>query len=409
MKFNLFASILLSGIFTLPVFAGRVITYTATSTTSQEDANNAAVAGIAKQIVSQVNSSQTLTKSETTQKGENILDESFFAINNVKSNIQLKGVTIVPAKTDGKKFGATATLDLDEFTADLQFRMKTIQQDVAKLEGRAKAAIESRLYSDAANDILAAQTLVPEHERFLQQLSKVYPINDSHRLVQNLDVTNRELSAKISTIKLGGPAEIATITADESVEWKISVQDAHGPLPGFPLVANLGKATLTEKKTDNSGIAIFKFSGKELSKGEGVLRILPNLPLNYLKENGLERGISINFEVKKPQCSIQLKCSQGEALCSTLEEVLQKRNIDVSSDASAPALEATISATEKNTLNVGSSTMKSYDVKLNIKGSNILFSTSNKGVGKDENDAIQKSLQKTDFTKFESQLKPFCK
>ena len=91
----------------LPAFAGRVITYTAVSERSQEDANNAAMAGVAKQIVSQVDSRQVLTKKESKSGKNSNLDESFFVSNSVKSSIKLKGVKIERIKTD-KGYKATA-------------------------------------------------------------------------------------------------------------------------------------------------------------------------------------------------------------------------------------------------------------------------------------------------------------
>ena len=83
----------------LPAFAGRVITYTAVSERSQEDANNAAMAGVAKQIVSQVDSRQVLTKKESKSGKNSNLDESFFSSNSVKSNIKLKGVKLERSDT----------------------------------------------------------------------------------------------------------------------------------------------------------------------------------------------------------------------------------------------------------------------------------------------------------------------
>ena len=83
------SAILLALLTALPVFAGRIITYTAVSDKSQEEANNAAMAGVAKQIVVQVNSNQTLTKKEAKSKGNSTLDETFFSSNNVKSNLKL--------------------------------------------------------------------------------------------------------------------------------------------------------------------------------------------------------------------------------------------------------------------------------------------------------------------------------
>ena len=125
------SAILLALLTALPVFAGRIITYTAVSDKSQEEANNAAMAGVAKQIVVQVNSNQTLTKKEVKSKGNSTLDETFFSSNNVKSNLKLKGVKIETIKVS-KGYKATASLDMDEFTADIQFQMAIYLCDADK-------------------------------------------------------------------------------------------------------------------------------------------------------------------------------------------------------------------------------------------------------------------------------------
>lgn len=57
--------------------AGKIITYTATSQESQEEANNAAIAGVAKQISAQVKVNQTLNKEEITSGKESSFSESF--------------------------------------------------------------------------------------------------------------------------------------------------------------------------------------------------------------------------------------------------------------------------------------------------------------------------------------------
>ena len=110
------SAILLALLTALPVFAGRIITYTAVSDKSQEEANNAAMAGVAKQIVVQVNSNQTLTKKEAKSKGNSTLDETFFSSNNVKSNLKLKGVKIETIKVS-KGYKATASLDMGTSSA----------------------------------------------------------------------------------------------------------------------------------------------------------------------------------------------------------------------------------------------------------------------------------------------------
>ena len=75
---------------------------------------------------------------------------------------------------------------MDEFTADIQFQIRRIKTEVMKLENKARESLKNRLYAKAATDLQAAQDMLPEYERLLWQLSKVYPLNDSLRILHSL-------------------------------------------------------------------------------------------------------------------------------------------------------------------------------------------------------------------------------
>ena len=401
--------LILSMILAVQAFAGRIITYTATSNVSQEDANNAAIVGVAKQIVSQVNASQTLTKSEITRDGSSTLDETFFSSNNVKSNIKLKGVTIVPEKTDGKGFKATAKLDMDEFTADIQFQMKRIKEDIAKYESSAREALANRLYAKAANDLESARPLVPEYERMLWQLSKVYPLNDSHKLVHDLSGIEASLLAKLSKITLQGPSESFTLTKSEMPEWGVQVSDDQGALSGFPLIAKQGRQTLSEKRSDESGRASFVLRKVNFEKGPYTITVVPNLPMGLLKSAGLDQGIEVSYEVSQKRCEIRLECKQIANLCSAVENALSQKSIFTTDNAKAPLLKTQFTSTSRGSIGSGNNAMSSFDVTFSLKGEKISFTAKSKGVGKNELDANVKALQKMDFADLQKQVAPYCK
>ncbi|MCQ2060743.1 MAG: hypothetical protein MJY47_04050 [Fibrobacter sp.] len=397
--------ILLCLIIAIPSFAGKVITYTATSKVSQEDANNMAMAGVAKQIVSQVSTDQTLGKSETIKDGNTNFVETFSDITNVTSDLKLKGITVVPAKTDGKSFKATATLDMDELTADIQFQMKGIKQEIAHRETAAANAIKNHLYSDAAAEILTAEGLVPQYEKLVQKLGTIYPINESHRLTHNIPELHKNLVDKLSTIKITGPAAVITLKSDAPLEWNIQVVDNEGLVAKFPLVANQGRNTLAQKRTDANGIAQFSVAKTDRSQGKNSINIIPDIPLGFLKEAGIGEALTISYTVEVSKCNIQLECTQSKSFCSALKNILQKKNIFAGNEAGAPRVQAQYTATEKNTLNVGSSTMKSYNVEVSFQGASIDFTTSAKGVGNDESSAVAASLKQMKLDALQSQLK----
>ncbi len=392
----------------VPAFAGRVITYTASSNESQEDANNAAMAGVAKQIVSVVNASQAASKTEVSRDGKSSLDETFFSSNNVKSNIQLKGVSVIPVKTDGKSFKATATLDMDEFTADIQFQIKTIKMNVAKFEADARSALKDRRYGNAAKNLQAARELLPDYDKLVYKLSLVYPLNDSHRLVHQLPEVESMLIAKLSAVKMEGPTENFELTKPEMPEWNLRVYDDQGPLPEFPLIVKQGKLVLAEKRTSENGYATFLLRNVNFSSGPYVIDVVPNLPRDVAKAAGLEQPISISYRVNQKRCNIRLQCRQIANVCNSVEEALGKKSIFAVKDTAAPEIEFSISSTEKGSLTAGKNQLKSYDMSISLKGENVNFQTTTKGVGKNLTDATIKALQKTDFTSLQKQMENTC-
>jgi hypothetical protein len=392
----------------LPTFAGRVITYTAVSEKSQEEANNAAMAGVAKQIVAQVDSKQVLTKKESKSGGNSSLDETFFSSNSVKSNIKLKGVKIESVKTD-KGYKATATLDMDEFTSDIQFQMKRIRTDVAKLEASAREALKNRQYAKVASDLQSAQAMLPDYERLLWQLSKVYPLNDTQRLLHNLPEVESALIEKLSGIKIKGPTETFALVSSEMPEWSVTVTDSEGPLSGFPLIAKQGRQTLAEKRTSENGSANFLLRKVNFETGPFSLTVMPNLPLAFIKASGLSQGIEITYKVKRSRCEVRLECNQIANLCNAFEKNLNQKSIFAVDDPKAPKLSVGFTASEKNSLGTGNNAMRSYEITLSVKGDGVSYMATSKGVGKSDLDATIKAVQKTDLSDLQKQLTKYCK
>ena len=403
---NIKSLILCACLAVVPAMAGKIVTYTATSTVSQEDANNSAMAGVAKQIKSQVSATQTLTKYEDINEGKSVLGETYRAKSNVKSNVVLKGVKVVPIKVD-KGFKATATLDMDEFTASLQFRLKTLQQDIAKLEKSAHKALDNRTYANAASDLEIAEDKVNEYNFYLQQLADVYPLNDSHRLQHALPEIEKLLVERLSSITITTTAEPNfELTKAEMPSWNVIVKDSIGPVPNFPLIARQSK-TLSERRTQKNGIATFKLRNVNFEKGPYEIIVEPNLSLELLKKTGLRNALEVPYRVKISRCAIKLYCEMEANVCSALENALSKKSIFVTDDeeSTAPELSVEIENTFRGRLGF----ISSFDFTIAIKGEGVNFFTTGKGVGKTEAAATLSAIKKTDFSSLQKQLMPLCK
>jgi len=403
---NIKSLILCACLAVVPALAGKIVTYTATSTVSQEDANNSAMAGVAKQIKSQVTATQTLTKYEDISDGKSVLGETYRSKSDVKSKVVLKGVKVVPVKVD-KGFKATATLDMDEFTASLQFRLKTLQQEIAKLEKSARKAIDTRVYINAANDLEKATDKVNEYNFYLLQLADVYPLNDSHRLQHGLPEIENTLIERLSSITITTTAEPNfELTKAEMPSWNVIVKDSIGPVPSFPLVARQSK-TLSERRTQKNGIATFKLRNVNYDKGPYVIIVEPNFPYEILKKAGLKNALEVPYRVRLSRCDVKLQCDMIANACNALENALSKKSIFVTMDdeADVPELSVEIENTFRGRLGF----ISSFDFTIAIKGDRVNFFTTAKGVGKNEVDATISALKKTDFSALQKQLLPLCK
>jgi hypothetical protein len=403
---NIKSLILCACLAVVPALAGKIVTYTATSTVSQEDANNSAMAGVAKQIKSQVTATQTLTKYEDISDGKSVLGETYRSKSDVKSKVVLKGVKVVPVKVD-KGFKATATLDMDVFTASLQFRLKTLQQEIAKLEKSARKAIDTRVYINAANDLEKATDKVNEYNFYLLQLADVYPLNDSHRLQHGLPEIENTLIERLSSITITTTAEPNfELTKAEMPSWNVIVKDSIGPVPSFPLVARQSK-TLSERRTQKNGIATFKLRNVNYDKGPYVIIVEPNFPYEILKKAGLKNALEVPYRVRLSRCDVKLQCDMIANACNALENALSKKSIFVTMDdeADVPELSVEIENTFRGRLGF----ISSFDFTIAIKGDRVNFFTTAKGVGKNEVDATISALKKTDFSALQKQLLPLCK
>lgn len=394
----------LCALMSVPAFAGRIITYTATSNVSQEEANNAAIAGVAKQISSRVEASQVMKKNETESDGKSSFRQTYQAQNKVYSDLILKGIVLSTVKVDNG-FQAVANLDLDVFTADLQLKLKTIQQEVSQQEEAAQKALAARHYYNAVKAIEMERPLILQHQKVLDQLGQIYPIKDSHRLQHNLPSLETTIVDRLSKIRIEGPKAQFEISKPEMPAWEVSVSDEFGPLPNFPLVARQGRQTLSERRTQDNGVATFNLRNVNFSSGPYAISVEANLPQAILREAGIQNGIEVTYSVTQAKCNIQLQCSSASDVCNAIENSLSRISVFNSTSDKAPKITVETSAKVKNTLG----SLTSYNMEIILRGNNVLFSQSTKGAGKDKSDALVKAIHKMDFSDIKNQMKSSCK
>ena len=401
---NIKAIILCACIAALPAMAGKIVTYTATSKISQEEANNSAIAGVAKQVKSKISATQKQTKFEDIYNGESTLGETYRANNTVKSNVVLKGVKVVPVKAD-KGFKATATLDMDEFTADLRFRLNTLKQEIADLEKTSRQAFSDRIYINSINDLDAAKEKVNEYNFYLAQLADVYPIDDSYRLQHGLADFEKILIERLSRLTFETTAKADfEIGRPEMPSWDVIVKDSLGPVPSFPLIARQSK-TLAERRTQDDGTVTFSLRNVNFEKGPYVIIVEPNFPYELLKKTGMMNALEVPYRVIRSRCEVSVQCNLPSNICKAIDNALSKKSIYTTNDDTvSPPLKVEVSSDIRNKLGA----LKSYDVSISIKGAGVDFFSMSKGAGKNETDATLSAIKKTDFSPLQKQLEPYC-
>ena len=387
-------------------FAGKVVTYTATSDVSQEEANNTAIAGVAKQISSQVNAKQTLTKEETTAGNKATLKENYRSTSQVSSSVKIKGITVTPVKV-AKGFKATATLDLDEYTADIQFQMSAIRQQVADYEKTIQKAIDDRQYAQGITALQDAKKRIEEYQELVGKLSTIYPVNESQLLKHNIPNLENKLVEKLSQIHINGPDEKFTLSTSEMPPWNVTVYDHQGALPNFPLVAKQGFQVLLERRTQTDGTASFNLRKVNFEREPYEIVVEPNIPDDLLETAGLRQQFTLSYQVSDTQYPVRIRCNESANICNSLEKALIKKNILVNDDPSLPLLELKIHSTEEKALKISDTmTRYTYNVDVSLKGKGISFITSAKESGKNAIDATTKALSKLDFGPLQKQLSP---
>ena len=386
MNIKKFAFLLLS--LSVAAFAGKVITYTASSEVSQEQANNTAIAGVAKQVSAQVKSDDRLNTSDVTAGGKESITQTYSSKKNVKTDVNLKWIKVQPLPKDGKRFRATATLDVDEMTNNIRLQMADIKERVLKLEADGRSALEASRYD----------------EDLKRELAEVFTLNESFNINHDLSGFKSLLVSRLGNIRVEATPAKPVIEKDFIQDLKVAVFDSKGAVTDFPLKAVQDGKKLDSRRTQDNGAAMFTLQGLSTAPGTQSISFVPDFPREILKESGLEKGFPVLYEVKQQACNVRLDCKGSADACKALENQLAKVSIFTGTSAKYPLLKAEVVATPKGTLNQ----LQSFDMNVSITGDRVNFTKATKGVGKSEAEAMGKGIAKLKFKELQEQVKGIC-
>lgn len=388
MNIKKFSFLLLS--LSVAAFAGKVITYTASSEVSQEQANNTAIAGVAKQVSSTVVTDDRLRTEDVSAGGKEKISQTYTSNKNVKTNVDLKWVKVQPLPKDGKKFRATATLDVDEMTNNIRLQMANAKEKIAKYEADGRAALDASRYDEAVRMLTAAEALVEPYSALKSELAQVFTLNESFNLKHNLPGLRADIASKLGNLQVKAAPEKLVLEKDVIENFMVTVTDAKGAVTDFPLKAVQDGKKLDARRTQDNGAAVFTIPNVNIGTGTLAISFVPDFPKEILKAARLEKGFVVPYEVKQAASNVRLDCKGSAEACKALVDQMAKYAMFVTTNAKDPLLKAEVKATPKGSINQ----LLSFDVTVSVSGDKVSFTKSSKGVGKTEGEAIAKAIAK---------------
>lgn len=387
--------------FSVAAFAGKVITYTASSEVSQEQANNTAIAGVAKQVSSTVVANDNLVTEDVTAGGKEKISQTYTSNKKVKTNVDLKWVKVQPLPKDGKKFRATATLDVDEMTSNIRLQLATAKEKIAKYEADSRVALDASRYDESVRLLTAAEALVNPYNELKRELAQVFTLDDSYNLKHNLPGLRAEIASRLGNLQVQFIPAKLVLEKDVIEDLSVTVIDAKGVVTDFPLRAVQDGKKLDSRRTQDNGTAVFTIPNVNFGAGTLAISFVPDFPKDILKAARLEKGFVVPYEVKQASCSVRFDCTGSPEGCKALADQMAKQGVLVGKNAKDPVIKAEVKATPKGSLNQ----LLSFDVMVSVSGDKVSFTKSSKGVGKTEAEAVTKAVGKLKVKEFDKVCK----
>lgn len=396
--------------FSVAAFAGKVITYTASSGVSQEQANNTAIAGVAKQVSSDVVVDDRLNTTDVTADGKETISQSYSSKKRVTSRVNIKWISVRPLPKEGGRFRALATLDVDEMTNNIRLQMADIKDKIARLEADGCAALKASRYDEAVRCYTGAQELLQPYADLKAELAEVFTLDRTYNLEHDLEGLKSLIASRLGNLKVeasrlhGAPLMNIALEGDYIDDLVVSVLEAGERVKDFPLKALQEGKRLDSRRTQGDGSAVFTLRGADTSPGQHSVSFVPDFPVDILKAAGLEKGFSVAYSVRHTPCNVRLDCRGNADACKALESGLAKNAIYIGKDARYPQLDAEIVSTPKGSLGQ----LVSFDMAVSVSGDRVKFSAPTKGVGKSEAEAMGKGIAKLKLRELREQVKRIC-
>ncbi|WP_308605092.1 hypothetical protein [uncultured Fibrobacter sp.] len=384
-------------------FASNIVKYVGSSTISQEEANNTAFSGIAKQIVANVSTSEQMIVEDITRGNRSESQEKYSAIQNIQSELSLKWIKLEVLPKSGSEFKARAILNIDEVESAMRLRMRELQEEISIHESKGTAALKNRNYKKSSDELMTAIPKVFMYNEMLDVLSKLKPLKSSIKLNHQLHELEEQLISKLNFVRVKIDSNSIQYS-ESSFSFDVNVFDDLGPLNGLPIKILQGSKILMNRQTQQDGVVHFELN-KFSKKGNTLsLLCLLDLPEGLLKKAGLNQGIRLTYgyQKKKNQSGVATKnedsffliCPYHDGVCKATQNFLKKHGISLESDNSLKKIHFSYGKSIQRTLKSAGVDIITYDFSICLNSENFSFCKNLTGAGKTEADALEKALKK---------------
>jgi len=390
---------------TFAVCEARIVTFTATSTVSQEDADKQAMAGIAIQIRSNVSVSHSSQKFEETSSSKSDLQKKYTENIQVRSELTLDGVELKRQKIKKDLWQTTAKLDTDKATASLRQKIAAANFQAHKLDSIICNAIGLHQFEPA---IQAYSELVPlqlSHQRAAADMSLFEALDKSDVFNANIPALEMLISEAIAGVEISIQEKTpAQIENNALGPFHILVKDSRGPIPKTKVLAEQNQKIIAEAITDSNGIAIFHLKNIETFKGEHFIDFRIFIPKFGKQSPNLQKRISYNSDI--PNCSYTLNCQGDGASCIAIENLFSKAGFEESKDSKK--LTVQIKELSSKVFDSGPKKISTMELFISIFGEKIRFTKQIKGTGSSEFSAKSNAIYKISVSEIQQALQPLC-
>lgn len=369
---------------TLAAFAGfacaaNVLTYTATSTASQKDADQRALEGVAKQMQTKVKSKIEVQKTEDAAGN---ISETTSIFKASYTNVVLKGAKVVPGPKQGGKFQSTVTVDLDQLASKILLDMQGIRDQMHVKDSVIRLDMVDRDYRKMNVDMIALEKLAEQYEAELENLSCVQTVPANLKLESTLGELTEYLISGMSSL---------TIETDLTSEaLVVTIEDFAGPVTYFPVALTQNRKDLANDKTNEEGVVVFPLSKVKSKQAQGEVTVHADLNFKFIRQSAVISK-TVSYKSDNTGCVYRLMCEGGIAECGAMQKFLSDAGFSIRDDKSLPALNVSLNFSDK--ANSGKSLYTSKaTVKFKTSANELVEMT--QGVGRDEESGHTKAISK---------------